>query len=333
MDPYKKWAMWAVAALFFALFPRIFGIYYTNIVVSTAVWALFAVSLNMLLGFTGLLSFGHAMYFGTGAYGTALALTHMEGLPLLPALLSGGVCSVLLAGVVAPIVVRVGGTAFAMLHLAFAQCLFMLALKFRDLTGGEDGIGGFDMPSLSVPGLFSLDMTDPSFFFYFGIGAIGLTLFLLWCIIQTPFGQVMVGIRDNPKRMEYLGFRVPHSKAVVYLLAAGTAGMAGAVSALHQNLVAVNDAFGMTVSIYPIMIVMIGGVRSFAGPIYGAIFFAFLQEFVSVHTDQFELILGLVLIIFIMYWPLGLTGIYLKLKYKWLTRTRFLRTQQEEIPG
>lgn len=325
MNKKTRWIIWIAGLIIFAIFPKAAGIYYSNIVVSMAVWALFAVSLNMLLGFTGLLSFGHAMYFGTGAYGAALALTHMNGLSFFSAMAAGCLCSVVLSLIVAPVVVRVSGTAFAMIHLAFAQCMFVLALKFRNITGGEDGIGGFSVSHIRIPGLFSLDVTDPAVFFYLSIGTIILNLLVLWFVIQTPFGQVMVGTRDNVKRVEYLGFRVSHTKAVVYVLAAGAAGVAGAVSAMHQNLVAVNDAYGMMISVLPIMIVMVGGARSFFGPIYGAVFFALLEEYVTAYTDKFELILGLILIIFIMYWPLGLAGIFLKLKFKWLTRKRFLK--------
>lgn len=320
---------WAIGVILFAAFPKVAGIYYSNIIVTTAVWALFAVSLNMLLGFTGLLSFGHAMYFGTGAYATALALTYIDGISIFGAVAAGAVCSAMLSMIVAPLVVRVSGTAFAMMHLAFAQCMFMLALKFRDITGGEDGIGGYGVPELKLPGLSAIDMSDPVYFFYFSIAVIGMTLTVLWFVIQTPFGQIMVGTRDNPKRVEYLGFRVTHTKAVIYILAAGAAGVAGAISAMHQDLVAVNDAYGMMVSVFPIMIAMVGGARSFFGPIYGAIFFALLEEYVTAYTDKFELILGVILIVFIMYWPLGLAGIFMKLKFKWHTRKRFLRRASE----
>ena len=120
----------------------IFGIYYSNAVVLFAIFALYAVSYNLLLGYTGLLSFGHAMFFGGGAYATALALTHIPGFPLLLALLTGGLAAVVLALIVSPLLVRVSGTAFAMLTLAFGQLLYVICLKYREITGGEDGVGG-----------------------------------------------------------------------------------------------------------------------------------------------------------------------------------------------
>ncbi len=303
-----KWTLWAAGAAALVLFPHLFGIYYSNAVITFAIWALFAVSLNLLLGFTGLLSFGHAMFFGTGAYGTALALTHIEGLPLLPAILIGVGAAVVLALILAPLVVRVNGTAFAMLHLAFAQLMYVLALKLRDFTGGEDGLGGFDTPPLSIPGIVSLDLTDPIYFFYFSMSVIVLSIGFLWFLTKTPFGQIMVGLRDNPKRMDYLGFKVPHTKTVVYIISGGFAGVAGVIYVIFQNLISVNDAFGTTISIFPIMMTMLGGVINFSGPIFGAALFGILEEVIGRYTEQFELVLGAMLVLVIMYWPLGIVG-------------------------
>lgn len=320
MDKTTKWALWAAAAGIVALVPHLFGIYYSNAVITFAIWALFAVSLNLLLGFSGLLSFGHAMFFGTGAYATALALSHIEGLPLIPALLTGFLASVALALILSPIVVRVNGTAFAMLHLAFAQLMYVLALKLRNLTGGEDGLGGFDTPPLSIPGIISLDMTDPVLFYYFSITVIILSIWFLWFFTKTPFGQIMVGMRDNAKRISYLGFSESYTKTIVYLVSGGFAGVAGSVYVIFQNLISVNDAYSMAISVFPIMMTMLGGVISFAGPIYGAAVFAVLEEVVGRYTDHFELVLGVILVAVIMYWPLGIAGWINTRKFKWQSR-------------
>ena len=128
MNKAFKWILWAALVAVLAIYPKLFGIYYTNLFVTFAVFAIFSVSFNLLLGYTGLLSFGHAMFFGAGGYGTALALKHIPGLPLLPAVLFGLVAAAILALILCPLVVRVSGTAFAMLHLAFGQLLYMLAL-------------------------------------------------------------------------------------------------------------------------------------------------------------------------------------------------------------
>lgn len=320
MNKKSRWVLWIAGAVVLLLYPRLFGIYYANIFVTFAIYALFAASVNLLLGFTGLLSFGHAMYFGTGAYGTALALTHIKGLPLIPAVLAGFLAAMFLALCVAPLVVRVGGNAFAMMHLAFGQLMFVLALKLRHITGGEDGVGGFPIPPLSIPGLFSLDMGDPILFYYFAVAVIVASLWLLWFFTKTPFGQIMVAVRDNTKRVEYLGFRVPHTKAVVYVIAGAFAGIAGSIYALFQNLVAAYDAYGILTSFVPVMMTMVGGVGQFFGPICGAGIFGLIDEFTSRYTDRVELVLGLVLVLVIMYAPYGFTGYVTYLRRRWAAR-------------
>ncbi|MBC8443491.1 MAG: branched-chain amino acid ABC transporter permease, partial [Deltaproteobacteria bacterium] len=169
MNKTRNTVFWIAMLTFLAFFPHLFGIYFTNVFVTFAIFALFATSYNLLLGFTGLLSFGHAMFFGIGAYTTAIVLERVEGFPLIPAFLLGVLAFVVLALILCPIMVRVSGTAFAMLHLAFGQLMYVMALKLRAITGGEDGIGGFYIPPLSIPGIVSIHMTDPTPFYYFAI--------------------------------------------------------------------------------------------------------------------------------------------------------------------
>lgn len=305
-------ARWIAAAATVALllaYPRLAGIYFTNVFVTFAIFALYAVSLNLLLGFTGLLSFGHAMFFGAGGYGTALALTHLKGLPLLPALGIGLGAALALALLLSPLMVRVSGTAFSMLHLAFGQLMYVLALKLRGITGGEDGIGGFRIPPLSLPGLVTFDMKNPANFYYFAVAVLGSSIALLWFVTRTPFGCVIVGVRDNPNRVAYLGFRVPQAKAVVYLLSAGGAGVAGSVFALFQDLVSADGALNIFVSFTPVLMTMIGGVGSFFGPILGAAIFEVISEVTSRYTERVELVVGAILILVIMYAPLGVIGL------------------------
>lgn len=317
MNRTVKWIIWPALIVILALYPLVFGIYYTNVFVTFAIFALFAVTLNLLLGYTGLLSFGHAMFFGTGAYGTALALEHIGGCPLLVALLIGFLSAVALALILCPIVVRVGGTAFAMLHLAFGQLMYVLALKLRGITGGEDGIGGFPIPPLNIPGIVSIDMSDPLNFYYFAMVILGLSLWVLWFFTKTPFGSIMISVRDNANRVDYMGFKVPQTKAVIYTFAGGFAGVAGAVYALFQNLISAEDGFHVFVSFAPIMMTMVGGISSFFGPIVGSAIFGIIEELTSRYTERVELVMGLILILVIMYAPMGFLGLIQIIKNKW----------------
>ena len=132
----------------------------------------------------------------------------------MPAVLAGGLAGGLLALILSPLLVRVSGTAFAMLTLAFGQLIFVLALKYREVTGGEDGIGGYSVPPLNIPGVVSIDMTNQINFYYFALAVIVVCLLILWFYTKTPFGSLLVGIRDNAIRMDYLGFKLAHTKAV-----------------------------------------------------------------------------------------------------------------------
>jgi branched-chain amino acid transport system permease protein len=316
MNRTVKWILWAGMLIFLGLYPRLFGPYFTNVFVHFAVFALYAVSFNLLLGYTGLFSFGHAMYFGAGGYATALVLTHIKGCPLLVALLIGLLGAVALSMVICPIVVRVSGAAFAMLHLAFSMLMYTLALKLRNITGGEDGIGGFAVPPLNIPGVVSISMKDPTNFYYFAVVILGASLWVLWFLTKTPFGQIMVSVRENPKRVDYMGFKVPQTKAVIYSFAAGFAGIAGAILALFQDLIAADGALGIGTSFQAILITMVGGMGSFFGPIWGSAIFALIEEVTSRYIKQVELLMGMILIVVIMFFPKGAAGLMVLIRGK-----------------
>jgi branched-chain amino acid transport system permease protein len=142
------------------------------------------------------------------------------------------------------------------------------------------------------------------------------SLAILWFFTKTPFGTIMVGIRDNAKRVDYMGFMVPQSKAVIYLFAGGFAGVAGSIFALFQNLISA-DAFHILVSFIPVMMVMVGGIGNFFGPLAGAAIFSILEELTSRYTEQVELVMGLILIFVIMYAPMGFLGMVQIVKEKW----------------
>jgi len=324
-----NWIVLLAALIIAALVPLVFGIYYSNAVVLFGIFALYAVSYNLLLGYTGLLSFGHAMFFGGGAYATALALTHIPDFPLIPALLTGGLAAVVLALIVSPLLVRVSGTAFAMLTLAFGQLLYVICLKYREITGGEDGVGGFPIPAFNIPGIVSIDMTDPLSYYYFTLVVLVLSFFIIWFFTKTPFGQIIVGIRDNADRVDYLGFKVPHSKAIIFIVSGFFAGIAGALYAMLQDLVSTDGALTAYMSFFPIMMAFIGGVGNFFGPIYGSAILTIIDEVASAYTEHFELVVGLIFILVVMYAPLGFAGFLDYIKLKWQARSMGQITVEE----
>jgi branched-chain amino acid transport system permease protein len=310
MNKTTRIVLWLIGILVLALIPKLFGVYYTNVVVNFAILSVFALSLNMLLGYTGLLSFGHAMFFGFGGYGTALALKHIGGLGLLPAIGIGVLSAAVLALILCPLVVRVSGTAFAMLHLAFGQLMYVLALKMYRVTGGEDGIANFPVPGILTESL----KNSPENFYYMAMIILCLCAWMMWFFTKTPFGQIQVGIRDNANRIDYLGYKVPQSKAVIYTLSAMFAGVAGSIYGLFLNLVSADGSLGIVMSFVPIVSVMIGGVGSFFGPIVGVAVFKMVDELILRYTESTELVMGIILIVVMMFMPMGFMGLINLLK-------------------
>lgn len=321
MNKPTKWTIWIVLAAALIAYPKAVGIYHTNLFVNFAIFSTFAVSVNMLLGFTRLLSFGHAAYFGLGAYGTALALRHIDGIALFPAIGTGVLAAVVFSLLVCPIVVRVSGAAFAMVHLAFGMLMYILALRFRYIFGGEDGIGRFPIPDLNIPGVMSIVMKwEAVNFYYFSMAVLGLTLLFMWYFTKTPFGQIQAGIRDNPGRIDYIGFKVPQSKAVIYVVSGACAGIAGALYALFHNHVSPDGVFFVMVSFMPIVAIVIGGAGSFFGPIVGMGVFMIVEEGALAFTDRVELIIGVMLVGMVLFAPRGLMGWVQTMRLRFLAR-------------
>ncbi|MBI9076535.1 MAG: branched-chain amino acid ABC transporter permease [Desulfatibacillum sp.] len=319
--------MWVVFLAVAGAAPHVLGIVKTNVLVELATFALFAVSLNLLLSFTGVLSFGHALFYGVGAYTTALLLYHVEGFPLIPALLLSGLAAGLAGLILSPLLVRVTGTAFAMLTLAFGQLMYILCLKFREVTGGEDGVAGYDIPPLNIPGVASLDMLDSTVFYYFTVVVCVIGIMIMWFFTKTPLGQVVVGIRDNSLRVDYLGYRVRHTKAIIFALSGFFAGIAGSLFALFQGVVSTDGVLHVMVSFYPIMAILIGGIGTFFGPILGSGILIVLEDMIMRYTERAELVTGLLFIIVVLYVPGGFVWLWMGLVARF--KARKLRMSKE----
>jgi branched-chain amino acid transport system permease protein len=317
-----NWILWGAAVIILAVLPRLVSFYYLNLFLAFAIFSLYAVTLNLMLGYMGVLSFGHAMFFGTGAYATALVLIHIKGFPLLPAVMLGGLAGGILALILCPLLVRVSGTAFAMLTMAFGQLIFVIALKYREVTGGEDGIGGYPIPTLNIPGLVSIDMTDKINFYYFVIVIVAICLVLLWFYTKTPFGSLLPGIRDNSLRMNYLGFNLSQTKAINLVISGAFAGIAGALHALLMKLVSTVGVLDIGTSFKPIMMAYIGGVGSFFGPIIGSGILHVLEDVVIKFTERIGLVNGGIFILVVIFAPAGLVGLFHTLKGKWLQKRK-----------
>ena len=173
------------------------------------------------------------------------------------------------------------------------------------------------MPNFPVPDLLGFTMKmSPEHFYYLAIILLGLCIWLMWFLTKTPFGQIQVGIRDNAKRIDYLGYKVPQSKAVIYCLSALFAGMAGSFYGLFHNMVSADGSLGAAISFSPIVCIMIGGVGSFFGPIMGVAVFQLVDELILRYTESTELVMGIILIGVVMFMPMGFMGLLNILKVR-----------------
>jgi branched-chain amino acid transport system ATP-binding protein len=273
--------------------------------------AISTMALNLCVGYTGLVSFGHSTWFGIGAYAAGLIQLHWFGGEIwLPLLLSMAVVAILsaIAGV---IILRRRGVYFSLLTLAFAALTYTIAFRWSEVTGGEDGLPGLKRGSI---GPISL---DNALAYYITVALIGLAvLYMLLRLVRSPFGHVLVAIRENQLRASFQGYPVERYKLVVFVISAVVTGMAGALLAFQTYLVSA-EAVSVPFSGELLAMVVIGGMRSMLGPALGALFFILFRELFSIWTPNWLLWFGLIFVAFVMYTPGGLVGIWGILNRRW----------------
>lgn len=298
---------YAVMLAILMLFPFVTPSGYSlTVLTEILVFGLFAMSLDIIVGYTGLPSFGHAAFFGLGAYATAVLSAKLGvsnlGITLLATL---GLC-VVAALIVGWLAIRTAGVYFLMLTLAFAQMIFAGAQKWTQLTGGTNGLPGVRKPAIFIPLLVP---TDPKAFYFLVLAVFALSFFLLHRLVNSPFGRSLVGIRENEIRMRAMGYNVRAYKLTAFVIASTFGGVAGLMYAYFNNFVSPTDVY-WTVSGTVLLMVLIGGAGTLIGPVLGAAFFLVLQNALSSLTERWPIILGAVFIIFIMFVRNGLVGIW-----------------------
>lgn len=296
-----------VTGIVLTSFPFLLSEVTLNLVTEISFFALFAVSYNLLLGYAGLLSFGHAAFFGVGAYFTVFALKYIDGIPLLFAILIAGLAGASGGALVGFFCVRLHGAYFSLLTLAFNQFLFAVALKWRSLTGGDDGIG-FSRPDLYLPLLGKIDMVSTVNVYYLTITLVLLCLISCRYFLRTPFGNTIRCVKENEERATFIGYNVFLSKLLVFTIAGFFAGIAGSLFAIFQEFVSL-DTINLTMSTEVLFMTFIGGVGSFFGPVLGAAVYIYFIESVSRITTHWQFFLGLLFIFLILFAHKGLIGL------------------------
>src|SRR6266850_6900470 len=296
-----------IVAIVGALVPFAVPQYALTVIVAALIFGLFAMSLDLMVGYCRLFSFGHAAAYGLGAYSAGLILIHWK-LPLLIAIALAVGITVLIAIPIAWICTRSTGVSFAMLTLAFAQLGYAMLFRFRDFTGGSDGIAGIPRP----PGPFGMDWFQARNGYYFLVLGCLLGSYLLCrAIVRSPFGAVLAGIRENEAKTVALGYNTRAYKITTVVLSYGFGGLAGALYAGFAGYASPELFFWLT-SGHVLVMVVVGGAGTLVGPILGGVFFVFLEHQLSQVTDLWPLVFGAIFMAFVLFAPQGLWGLLRK---------------------
>jgi branched-chain amino acid transport system permease protein len=289
---------------FFAVFP--FLVPYKALATQVLIYGLFALGFNLLYGYTGLLSFGHAAYWGLGAYGTGIALAKLKVGSLWGGLLAGVAAAGIGGAVIGFFCLRRRGIYFAMLTLAFAQMLYFVAFHLADWTGGDDGLRGIPALPLTLPGI-SISLETSLAFYYFAFVLVGLAVAGLKRILDSPFGAVLQAIRENSDRAVACGYDIRRIKLLSFVFSALFAGLAGSLDALRLAVVPIESLF-WTTSGQVVIMTLLGGAGTFFGPFVGAATFLVLEDRLSVFTESWPLVIGAIFMAFVLFLPKGIWG-------------------------
>ncbi len=301
----RPWiAAGSLAGILLALaLPYLLSSYYLGLVIKMVIFALFAMSLDLLIGYTGLASLGHAAYFGVAAYATGLVALRL-GWNVWLALPAGMLMAALTGALFGLLALRARGSYFLMITLALSQVLWGIAFGWRSLTGGDDGLPDVPRPDLGLP----WSLTDNTPFYYFVLVIAGVAAFLLIRIVNSPFGYALRGVRESETRMLALGYNVWRYKYVSFVLASVFAGLAGCLYVYFNRFVS-PDYVHVVRSAEVLLMVILGGAGSLIGPAIGAALIVLFENVVSAHTERWLMVLGFVYVIVTLYAPRGLTGL------------------------
>ncbi|MGP0088828.1 MAG: ATP-binding cassette domain-containing protein [Xanthobacteraceae bacterium] len=307
---YRTLAIGAAALVALPLATRLLGLT-VNTATVVVILAIAATGLNLLVGYTGLTSFGHSAWFGIGAYAAALAQRHWFSGQIVVPILVAIVFVAALSTVTGILILRRRGIYFALLTLALAALTYNIAFRWSDVTGGEDGLGGLQRGSIGPVSL------DDALAYYVFVAVIGLgALYVLLRVVRSPFGHVLVAIRENQLRATFQGYPIERYKLAAFVLSAAVTALAGALLGFQNYLVSA-DATSVVFSGELVAMVVIGGMHHILGPAVGVLFYILFRELFSIWTANWLLWFGLVFVGFILYSPSGLIGIGAQVRRRW----------------
>jgi len=298
-----------VLVICLAIFPFVLtNRFYISLVNEMLIYGLLAMSLDVLLGYTGLLSFMHNAYLGLGAYVVGLFLIHVSPSSLWLSILAGIVVTSLIALPVGWVQVRTGGLAFALLTLAFGMMFYTIVWKWYDLTGGDDGLMGVPHPDINLGGIVIANSGNPTAMYLLSLFVVLICFLITWRFIHSPFGAVLEAIRENEERASFVGINVRRYKLYGWMYACMLASISGGLFILYRGYIG-PTTMGAFAGAGVLMMVLVGGMGSLWGPIIGAGIFIFIQDYISTMTEHWELFVGLVVILLVLFMPRGFAGL------------------------
>ncbi len=266
---------------------------------------LYALGFNLVFGHTGLLSFGHAAFLGTGAYACGIAVA-TYGIGWFGAILIGTMVATVTAAIMGVLAIRTRGIYFAMVTLALSMCVYYALYQMQWLTGGENGLRGVNIKTISVLGL-ELQFINPTVKYYVVLAFVATAIWLFSRLLASPFGAVLEAIRENEERAKACGYDVARTKLLVFIISGAICGLAGSLNALHLSIVPI-ETLHYIMSGQAVMMALLGGMGTFFGPFIGAAMFLLIQDVASTMTNHWQLFVGMIFIGFVLFFPKGIWG-------------------------
>ena len=308
----KSWALHlGIIGLLFGL-QYILPVYHHASLARIMVLTCYAMGYNILFGYTGLLSLGHALFFAVGMYGLSLSIQHFDW-PAGPAMIAGLVAGLFAALVIGVLLLRTAGVAFMIVTLMFAQVGYLTVLYFGEFTRGDEG---FVIPQ-KLRALFGIDLSDPQNRYFAALLLMSIYIIITLRVVQTGFGRVLVAIRENEERTKMLGYNIPLHKLTAILLSGTMSAAAGAAYGLLFGYAGATFA-SVQYSIFPLLWVLLGGAGTVLGPFIGTLFMFYLIDLSSNITTAYMLVAGFVLVVLTLFAPQGLMGEIRRRAFRWL---------------
>src|SRR5579864_6582644 len=279
---------------------------YTQLGTRVVILALAAMSLNFLLGYTGVLSFGHAAYFGLGSYGLGLTIKYLVPNTLV-GMAVGIVTAIVAAAIIGVLIVRLRGIYFAMVTIAFGQVFYFIAYRWNNVTGGDDGLSGWHRLPIDL-GFTQIDILHNDLaFYYVALFCFAVAVGIMAAVLRSPFGRTLLAIRENERRARFLGIPVDQHIWLSWVISCTFVSLAGTLYALLNNFADPHDLRWDQSGDFVIMAVL-GGMRSFWGPLVGASIFVVLEDYVSSQTENWMSFVGLFFVIIVLFFRRGVLG-------------------------